>query len=162
MDAIRNVFDSVDIRIWGLAVLALATVLTLQAVETAVDGAWPHQRRAGRMPVAARGGQRGWAVSGLLLLVALLLAMLNLAVVAWKDLNLDATQTAGALLVGVAWLLFLLATTDRTPFGRYLRQLGPAGPSALSILTLAGGVLLLIAFLNVLPPLHEVRDALPV
>ncbi len=161
MDQLGDFFSSIDLRVWALVGLALATVLTLQAVETAVEGAWPHQRRLGRTAMPARSGQRLWAVVALLLLVALLLAILNLSVIAWRDLDLDASQIAGAGLIGVAWLLFLLATTDRIAPGRYLRGLGAAGPATLAILLLAGGVLLLVRFLDILPPMDEIRDALP-
>ena len=161
MDAIGDFFSSIDPRVWGLIGLALATILTLQAVETAVEGAWPHQRRLGRTAMAARSGQRAWAVVALLLLVALLLAILNLSVIAWRNLDLGASQIVGAGLTGVAWLLFLLATTDRIAPGRYLRGLGAAGPATLTIVLLAGGALLLVTFLDILPPIQEVRDALP-
>lgn len=161
MDQLGDFISSIDLRVWALVGLALGTVLTLQAVETAVEGAWPHQRRLGRTAMPARSGQRLWAVVALLLLVALLLAILNLSVIAWRDLDLDASQIAGAGLIGVAWLLFLLATTDRIAPGRYLRGLGAAGPATLAILLLAGGVLLLVRFLDILPPMDEIRDALP-
>lgn len=161
MDAIGDFLSAIDPRVWALIGLALATILTLQAVESAVEGAWPHQRRLGRTAMAARSGQGAWAVVALLLLVALLLAILNLSVIAWRDLNLGTSQIIGAGLVAVAWLLFLLATTDRSPPGRYLRSLGAAGPATLSIVLLAGGALLLVSFLDILPPLDEVRDALP-
>lgn len=161
MDALGDFFSSIDPRVWALIGLALATILTLQAVETAVEGAWPHQRRLGRTAMAARSGQGGWAVVALLLLVALLLAILNLSVVAWRDLNLQTSQLVGAGLTAVAWVLFLLATTDRIAPGRYLRSLGAAGPATLAIVLLAGGALLLVTFLDILPPIDEVRDALP-
>jgi hypothetical protein len=161
MDAIRDVYDALDPTVWALIGLAVATILTLQAVETAVEGAWPHQRRPGNTPVRARAGQRGWGVVALLLLVALVLSLLNLAVIAWQDLDVDRTQWVGAILVALAWGLFLLATTDRTAIGRYLRALGAAAPAALSLILLTGGILLLVRFLDILPPLDEVRDALP-
>ncbi|CAA9565280.1 MAG: hypothetical protein AVDCRST_MAG33-2019 [uncultured Thermomicrobiales bacterium] len=162
MDALGDFLSSIDAPVWWLIGLALATILTLQAVETAVEGAWPHQRRLGRTSMSARSGQGAWAVVALLLLIALLLAILSLSVVAWRDLELGTSQIVGAGLVGVAWVLFLLSTTDRIAPGRYLRGLGAAGPVAIGILLLAGGVLLLVTFLDILPPLEEVRDALPI
>ena len=161
MDAFRDFLSSIDPRVWALIGVALATILTLQAVETAVEGAWPHQRRLGRTAMAARSGQGAWAVVALLLLVALLLTILNLSVIAWRELDLQTAQVVGAGLIAVAWVLFLLATTDRIAPGRYLRGLGAAGPATLTIVLLAGGALLLVTFLDILPPLDEVRDALP-
>ncbi len=161
MDWLTDIYDALDPRIWGLMALALGTILTLQAVETAVEGAWPHQRRPGQTAITARSGQRGWAVVALLLLVALLLGILTLAVVAWQDLELDRTQWLGGILVALAWLLFLLATTTRLAVGRYLRGLGAVAPIALGIVLLAGGILLLVRFLDILPAWDEIRDALP-
>ena len=162
MDWLTDIYDALDPRLWGLLALALGTILTLQAVETAVEGAWPHQRRPGQTAITARSGQRGWAVVALLLLIGLLLALLTMAVVAWRDLDLDRTQWLGAILVGLAWALFLAATSARLGVGRYLRGLGTIAPTTIAVVLLAGGVLILVRFLDILPPWEEIRDALPI
>lgn len=162
MDTVRDIASALDPRVWGLIGLALGTVLTLQAVETAVDGAWPHQRRPIRAGAGARVGQTGWAVVALLLLVGLLIGLASLAIVAWRELDIETTQWVGAALVGLAWALFLLGTTDRLAPGRYLRGLGATAPAALSILLVAGAVLLLVTLVDIRPTWDEVRDALPI
>lgn len=162
MGAIHDLITGVEPQIWGLIGVALAAVLTLQAVETSVEGAWPHQRRATRTIPSARMGQRGWAVVGVVLLIALVIGILNLAVMAWKDLSPTSVQTLGAVLVGLAWAIFLAATTERWAIGRYIRRLGVAAPSALTIMLLAGGLLLLVGFVDIMPTFDEVKDALPI
>ena len=148
--------------LWLLIGLCLATVYTLQAVEEAVDGAWPHLRRPARLPRQARAVNAAWPYVALLVLPGLLLGILNVAVLLWKDLPRTETQALGSLFVGVGWLIFVLASSDRFRFGRYLGQLGLVGPAALILLLLIGDALLAIGLLDVLPPLDEVREALPV
>ncbi|HEV2529317.1 MAG TPA: hypothetical protein VGT61_12805 [Thermomicrobiales bacterium] len=161
MDWLTNIYDALDPRLWGLLAVALGTILTLQAVETAVEGAWPHQRRPGQTAITARSGQRGWAVVALLLLVALLLVLVTLAIVAWRDLDLDRTQWLGGILVALAWILFLAATTTRLAVGRYLRGLGMIAPATIAVVLVVGGILILVRLLDILPTVDEVRDALP-
>lgn len=161
MDTLRDFVTGVeDRRIWLLVAVCVATVLTLQTVETAVEGAWPHQRRASRTIPRARAAQGVWGSVALLLLPGLLLGILNLAVLLWRDRDETETQLLGSFLVGLAWVVFVLASIDRLPVARYLRQLGMVGPIAVLALLVVGDVLLLIAFLDVLPSLETVRDAL--
>ena len=160
-DDIRDALRFDDGRLWLLIGLCVALVFTIQAVEASVEGAWPHQRRpALRAPAAPR--VRGvWAFVALLLLPGLLLGVLNLAVLIWRDLPETDTQVLGSLFVGLAWLLFLLVSVNFLRFGRYMSDVGPVGPAALGLVLLVGDTLLLIALLDVLPSMDTVRDALP-
>ena len=54
-----------------------------------------------------------------------------------------------------------MASSDRFRFGRYLGQLGLVGPAALILLLVIGNALLAIGLLDVMPPMEEVREALP-
>ena len=45
VDELRRVLRLDDSRIWLLIGLCVALVFTIQSVETATEGAWPHQRR---------------------------------------------------------------------------------------------------------------------
>jgi len=147
--------------LWALVGLCLATVLTIQAVETAVEGAWPHQRRPTRMLPRERSAQAIWGVVALLVLPGALLTILNLAVLLWRDLPHTQTQTLGSALVGIGWVVFLLASFDRLGVRRYLASVGPAAPLALLGVLLVGDLLLLIAFIEIRPSIDALRDALP-
>ncbi|CAA9559949.1 MAG: hypothetical protein AVDCRST_MAG49-2314 [uncultured Thermomicrobiales bacterium] len=161
MDTLRDLVDGVgDGRLWLLVGLCVATALTLQQVETVVEGAWPHQRRPAQRSPRARHAEGLWGSVGLLLLPGLLLGILNLAVLVWRERDETEAQVIGSLLVGLGWVAFVLASTERLPIGRYLRSLGLVGPAALAALLLVGDALLLIAFLDVLPSLDTVTDAL--
>jgi len=160
MDTLTDFVNGVeDRRLWLLIALCVVTALTLQTVETAVEGAWPHQGRAAYLPPRARAARGVWGSVALLLLPGLLLAILNLAVLLWRQREETEAQIIGSLLVGLGWLAFVLASTDRLPVGRYLRGLGTVGPVALAALLLVGDALLLIAFLDVIPSWDTVQDA---
>lgn len=162
MDELRDILSRVDTEIWLLAGLCVVTVLTLQAVDAAVDGAWPHQHRSIRIGPGGRNAHRGWGVAAALLLPGLLLGIANLAIIAWRDADRGDAHLLGSILVGAGWLLFIFGTSARLPIGRYIRQAGVAGPLALIAVLIAGDALLLIGLLDILPPLDEIREALPI
>ena len=161
-DEARDLLRIDDRRLWLLVALCAALIFTIQAVEGSVEGVWPHQRRPARLAPGARAVQRVWSLVALLLLPGMLLAVLNLAVLLWRDLPHTDTQILGGFFVILAWLLFVGVSVDFLGLGRYMGQVGPVGPVAMMALLLVGDVLLLIALLDVLPPLATVRDALPV
>lgn len=150
-----------DGRLWLLIGLCVAMVVTIEAVEESVEGVWPHQRRPSRMTLRARAVHSVWSYVALLLLPGILLAILNVGALLWRDLPHTDAQLLGGFFVGVGWLLFVLVSVDLLRFGRYMADLGLVGPVALIVLLLAGDGLLLISLLDVLPALRTIRDALP-
>jgi hypothetical protein len=160
-EEIRAVLRLDDSRVWLLIGLCVALVFTIQSVETATEGAWPHQRRPARMAPQARSAQGAWGAVALLLLPGIVLGILNVAVLLWRGLPQSQTQVLGGLLVGVIWLIFVGASVNALGMGRLLRQGGPAGPLALLVLVVAGDLLLLAGLLGILPDTQTIRDALP-
>ncbi|MEJ7761335.1 MAG: hypothetical protein WKF80_00945 [Thermomicrobiales bacterium] len=150
-----------DGRIWLLIGLCLITVLTLQSIDAAVEGAWPHQRRPMADPPRARGLRGGWSLAAALVLPGLLLAILNVVVMLWRDAGGTDLHRIGGILLGVGWAGFVLVSADRSPVRRLAANLGMAGPLALAIPLVIGDTLLLIGFLDILPSLDTVRAALP-
>jgi hypothetical protein len=162
MPDLPNFIDDADRLFWLMIGVCLAMVLTIEAVEAAVEGAWPHQRRPTRMLPRERSAHAIWGYVALLVLPGALLEMLNLGVLVWRKLDHTQTQVLGSIFVGIGWAVFLLASSDRLPVRRYLATVGPVAPIALLGILLFGDVLLLIAFLDIRPSVDEVRDALPV
>ena len=160
-DEARELLRIDDRRLWLLVALCVALVFTIQAVEGSVEGVWPHQRRPARLAPGARAAQGVWSFVALLLLPGMLLAVLNLAVLLWRDLPHTETQLLGGFFVALAWLLFVGASVDFLRLGRYMGQVGPVGPAAIMAVLLVGDALLVIALLDVLPSLQTVRDELP-
>jgi hypothetical protein len=160
-DEIREVLRLDDRRVWLLAGLCIALVFTIQSVETATEGAWPHQRRPSRMAPQARAAQGAWGAVALLLLPGILLGILNLSVLLWRGLPHTQAQILGGFLIGLIWLIFVGASANLLGMGRLLRQGGPAGPLALLVLVIAGDILLIAGLLTILPDVQTIRNAIP-
>ncbi|MCA9863976.1 MAG: hypothetical protein R2853_00930 [Thermomicrobiales bacterium] len=161
LDELRETLELADSRLWLLLALCIALVFTIQSVETATEGAWPHQRRPARLAPQARAAGSAWNLVALLLLPGLLLAILNVAVVIWLGIALSQAQVLGGVLVAVCWLIFVAASANVLGMGSLLRQGGAAGPLALVVVLLAGDLLLLTGLLLVLPDIDAIRRALP-
>jgi hypothetical protein len=161
LDEIREVLRLDDSRVWLLIGLCVALVFTIQAVETATEGAWPHQRRPSRIAPQARSAQGAWGAVALLLLPGILLGILNVAVLLWRGFPHSQAQLLGGFLVGLIWIIFVGASANILGMGRLLRQGGAAGPLALLVLVIAGDLLLLTGLLNILPDLDTIRNAIP-
>jgi hypothetical protein len=162
LDEIREILRLDDSRIWLLIGLCVALVFTIQSVETATEGAWPHQRRPSRMGRQARSAQGAWGAVALLLLPGIVLGILNVAVLLWRGLPHTQAQLLGGFLVGLIWVIFVGASADVLRMGRLIRQGGPAGPLALLVLAVAGDLLLIAGLLMVLPDPEIIRRAIPV
>jgi hypothetical protein len=161
LDQIAEVLRLDDRRVWLLIGLCVALVFTIQSVETATEGAWPHQRRPARMARRARSAQGAWGAVALLLLPGIVLGILNVAVLLWRDVPHTQAQLLGGFLVGLIWVIFVGASANVFGMGRLLRQGGVAGPLALLVLVIAGDILLLSGLLTVLPDPDTLRRAIP-
>ncbi len=161
MNQVRDLVDLNDNRIWILVGLCVVTVFTVQAVESTIDGTWPHQRRAAGMVPRARLSHGSWGIVALLVLAGMVLAILNLTIMLWRDEATTDLHRFGIILVAAGWIAFLFANADRLPFRRYVSGFGLVAPTAVGVLLIAGDILLLIAFLAILPSWDTVRDAIP-
>jgi len=150
-----------DDRLWWLLIgLGLALLLTVQAIETAVEGAWPHQRRASSLVPRDRSVQLSWGLVALLVIPGSLLLIGNVAVLIWRDPEQPDQLVLGSVLVGVGWALFLLFSLNMLRLGRLFSNLGLIGPLALVVLLLIGDILLLTAFLDILPEWDVVTESI--
>lgn len=147
--------------LWLLIGVSIAMLFTIEAVEEAVEGAWPHQRRRTGMATPERRAHPIWGIVALLVLPGALLIALNLAVIAWKDLPRTDTLVLGGTLLGAGWVVFLLSSIDRLRLRRVFTSAGPGAPFALAMILIVADLLLLIAFLDIRPSFDAVRDALP-
>ncbi|MCC6943346.1 MAG: hypothetical protein IT335_02150 [Thermomicrobiales bacterium] len=148
--------------LWALIATSVVMVITLEAVQSAVEGAWPHQRRPSTMLPSERTAHSLWGIVALALIAGGLLLIANLAILLWKDLDPLDIQRAGGVLLAVAWALFMLVSIDRFGIRRHMTAIGLAGPvAAIAILT-AAIVLLSLALIDIWPPTDDFRDALPV
>ena len=158
---IQDTLRTNDSQLWLLIGLCAALLLTIEAVEEAVEGAWPHQRRARRMTLGERRGQPIWGVVALLLLPAAVLAILNVGIMVWQDAPRTDAMVTGGILLAIGWILFLLGSVDRLRLRRILTQGGPALPLVLTTVLAIATVLLLTSFLEIRPSLETVQNELP-
>jgi hypothetical protein len=160
LDELREFLRLEDSRIWLLIGLCIALVFTIQSVETATEGAWPHQRRPARITRQARSAQGAWGLVALLLLPGIVLGILNVAVLLWRGFPHSQAHVLGGFLVGLIWIIFVGASVNFMGMGRLLRQGGLAGPIALLVLLVAGDLLLVAGLLNILPDADTIRDTI--
>jgi hypothetical protein len=150
-----------DSRLWWLLIaLVVALLFTIQSVETAVDGAWPHQRRPSNFLPRARTVQAGWAAVAILLIPGILLAIGNVAVTLWQDTPSTDGQVLGGWLLGLCWLVFLVGSLNLLGFTRLLNVIGITGTLVLILVLLVADILLLSAFLDILPDWDTVVDGI--
>lgn len=150
-----------DSRLWWLLTgLCLALLFTLQAIETAVEGAWPHQRRPSRFIPKARWVQRSWGLIALFVVAGALLAIGIVALHLWLEPRSPDQQVLGGILVGVGWALFLLFSLNAVGLGTLMDNLGIIGPIAILVILVVGDILLLTTFMDLVPEWPVVRDSI--
>jgi hypothetical protein len=148
--------------LWVLVGVCIAMVLTLDAVQTAVDGAWPHQHRPSQLLPHERAAQSIWGLVAVLIIAGGLLLITNLSILIWQDEDYGDSLVLGSILLGVAWVVFLLTSIDSLGIRRYLSSIGPSAPLAILVVLIAAIVLLILTLLDIVPPWDEFKDALPI
>lgn len=148
--------------LWALIGVSIAMVLTLDAVQSAVGGAWPHQHRPSRLLPHERTAQSIWGVVAVLIIAGGLLLITNLGILLWQDLDYDDGLVLGGILLGVGWVIFLLTSIESLGIRRYLSSIGPTAPLAVLVVLIAAIVLLVLSLLDIAPPWKEFEDALPI
>lgn len=150
-----------DTRLWWLFIgLCIALVFTVQAVETAVEGAWPNQRRPSKMVPRARWAQRTWGLVSIAVLAGALLVVGIVAILIWRDPAAPSGLTLGAWLLGIGWAMFLLFSLNLLGLGRFMDALGWLGPIAIFAILVIADILLFVALREILPDWKTVRDGI--
>jgi hypothetical protein len=150
-----------DTRLWWLLIaIAVALVFTLQAIETTVEGAWPHQRRSTYYLPGARGVHVTWAIAAALVIPGALAALGSVAALIWLDVDAPDGLRLGGALLAIGWVLYLAFGLNLLGLGGLIRNLGVLGPLAILAVLLVSDVLLIVTLLDILPAWDVVRDAL--
>lgn len=145
---------------WLLIVVVIALLFSLQALETAVEGAWPHQRRDNEYVPGARGVKGAWALAALLIVPGGLALIGIISVIIWQDIAYPDGFALGAWLLTLGWILFLLFGLNIGGLGRILGTLGMLGPLAIGFILIAANVILLVTLKGILPPWDVVKDGI--
>ena len=104
---LRDRLNTDDHRLWLLIGLCVAVILTIEVVEEAVEGVWPHQRRMSGMDIGQQRAHQIWALVALLVLPAAILATMNVGMMVWKDTPTTDGIRTGAALLAIGWGSFL-------------------------------------------------------
>lgn len=145
---------------WLLIAVVLAMIASLQALETAVEGAWPHQRRNNEYIPGARGVKGSWALAALLIIPGGIAMLGIIAILIWRDVAIPDGFVIGGWLLALGWLLFLLFGLNVAGLGRLLGTLGMLGPIAIAFVLIAADALLFITLREILPPWDVVMDGI--
>lgn len=145
---------------WLLFGVVAALLFSLQALETAVEGAWPHQRADNIYIPGARGIKPAWSIAGILIIPGAVAMIGIIGVILWRDLDTpDGLRLGGTLLV-IGWLLFLLFGLNVVGLGRLLGTLGIFGPLAIAFVLLVADLLLIVTLMDILPAWEVTRQSL--
>ncbi len=150
-----------DTRLWWLLIaLCVALLFTIQVVESAVDGAWPNQRRPTNFLFRTRAFRTGWAFVAILLIPGALLAIGNVAVAMWQHTGRTDAQVLGGWLLAISWIVFLIVSWNLFGVSRVLNVIGVAGAIVLLAILVIADLLLLSAFLEILPDWNTVEEGI--
>ena len=141
-----------DTWLWWLLILVIVALLfSLQALETAVEGAWPHQRRDNEYIPGARGVKRAWALAAILIIPGGLALIGIVSVIIWREIDYPDGFMLGGWLLALGWLLFMIFGLNIAGMGRILGTLGMLGPLAIAFILIAANAILIITLLDILP-----------
>lgn len=145
---------------WLLIGVAIALLFSLQALETAVEGTWPHQRTDNQYIPGARGIKPAWTVAAILIVPGALSVLGIVSVILWRNILTPDGFQLGGILLAIGWVFFLVFGLNVFGLGRLLGTLGMFGPLAIAIVLLVADGLLIVTLLDVLPAWDIIQDAL--
>jgi hypothetical protein len=160
LDDLRDKLNFDDHTLWLFIGVAVAALFTIQAIESAIETAWPHERRPAGIVPGARRAQPVWGIVGLLVLPGAILALMNLGTILWNDAESTRTMTIGGVLLIVGWAVFMLSSMNWLGVRNAIRETGAIGPIALALLLLVADLMLLAAFIDIAPSFQEVIDGI--
>lgn len=150
-----------DTWLWWLLILVIVGLLfSLQALETAVEGAWPHQRRDNEYIPGARGVKGAWALAAVLIIPGGVALIGIISVLIWREIDYPDGFMLGGWLLALGWLLFILFGLNVAGLGRILGTLGMLGPLAIAFILIAANLILIVTLLDILPSWDVTSDAI--
>ena len=120
-DDLKDRLHTSDHQLWLWIGLCVALLVTMEAVQEAVEGAWPHQRRLTRMDLSEQRSQPVWALVALLILPAALPGLVATSIYgfinAWNELILAVVLINSPNLQTLPVGLSSLIDENRTEYG---------------------------------------------
>ncbi len=151
---------SLDVWVWLLILVSALLLVTIELTEDYLERGWPRLHRPADGWVSSEGVRVLWMVVGGLVFPGIVLLLVNLAVLVWRDSPVSPLFVLGAALVGLGWVVYLVLIGQIGGLEEYLQSIGATFPLALSAVLLLADLLLLIALLSSLPDV-SLRAVLP-
>ena len=145
---------------WLLIGVFVVLLITLQGLEAAVEGTWPHQRRDNEYIPGVRGVKPAWAFAAMLIIPGALAVIGIISVIIWLDIRAPQGLNLGSALLALGWALFLIFGLNLFGLGRVLGTLGVFGPIAIGIVLLVADGILIVTLMDVLPPWDVIEESL--
>lgn len=161
LDFDRFTFGPIDSGWWWLLIgVFVALLFSLQALETAIEGAWPHQRQDNIYIPGARGIKPAWGIAAVLVVPGALAMLGIVSIILWQDITPPEGLRLGGWLLAIGWALFMIFGLNVLGLGRLLGTLGMIGPLAIAIVLLIADALLIVTLMDVLPAWDEIREGI--
>lgn len=151
---------SLAVWVWLLILVSALLLVTIELTEDYLERGWPRVHRPANGWVSSEGVRVLWMVVGGLVFPGIVLLLVNLALLVWRDSPVSPIFVLGAALVGLGWVVYLVLIGQIGGLEEYLRSIGATFPLALSAVLLLANLLLLIALLSALPDV-SLRAVLP-
>jgi len=151
---------ALDLRIWLLVLVSALLLVTIELTEDFLERSWPRLHRPANGWVSSDGLRMLWMLVGALVFPGIVLLLLNLALLAWRDLSASPVLVLGAVLISVGWLAYLMLVSQIGGLEGYFQTVGATFPLALAAVVLIADLLLLMAFFSALPDV-SFRQLLP-
>lgn len=142
---------SLDLRVWLLVLISALLLVTIELTEDFLERVSPRLHRPAAGWASSEGLRLLWMVVGSLVFPGIVLLLLNLALLAWRDLSASPVLVLGAVLIAIGWLVYLVLVSQIGGLEEYFQSLGFTFPLAVSAIVLLADLLLLIAFLSAMP-----------
>lgn len=142
---------SFDLWLWLLVLVSALLLVTIELTEDYLEQGWPRIRRPADGWASSDSVHLLWTAVGMLVFPGIVLLLMNLAVIVWRELGMTLVLLLGSILLAFGWLAYLLLISQIGGVDQYLESIGITLPLAIVAVLLVGDLLLLVSLITVLP-----------
>ncbi|MCX7624240.1 MAG: hypothetical protein N2Z82_10890, partial [Thermomicrobium sp.] len=101
-----------DLKVWLLVVVSALLLVTIELTEDYLERGWPRVRRPANGWASSEGVRLLWMMVGIAVFPGIVLLLLNLALLVWRDVPASPVLLLGAALTGLGWVLYLVSISQ--------------------------------------------------
>ena len=151
---------SFDLWLWLLVLVSALLLVTIELTEDYLEQGWPRVRRPADGWVSSDSVRLLWTAVGILVFPGIVLLLVNLAVIVWRELGMTPVLLLGSILLAFGWAAYLLLVSQIAGVDQYLESIGITLPLAIVAVLFVSDLLLLVSLISVLPDV-SLREILP-